>query len=143
MALIVRPAALSEIVDLRHALLRAGLPRESAIFPGDDAPTTHHLAAILDDRVVGCLTLHLSVWNDHPAYQLRGMATAADMQRQGVGRQLLQAAERFVLTTPQRTVWCNARRIAIAFYQANGWEIVSEEFDIPTAGPHVRMVRTL
>jgi GNAT superfamily N-acetyltransferase len=71
------------------------------------------------------------------------MATAADMQRQGVGRQLLHTADAFVLTTPIRTIWCNARRIAIPFYQANAWQIISEEFDIPTAGPHVRMLRTL
>jgi GNAT superfamily N-acetyltransferase len=139
----IRPAATAELIDLRHTILRATLPRDSAIFPGDEAPTTHHLAAFSNDRIIGCLTLHLSTWDDLPAYQLRGMATAADMQRRGIGRQLLHAADAFALTTPLRTIWCNARRIAIPFYQAHHWQIVSEEFDIPTAGPHVRMLRSL
>ena len=31
-----------ETLDLRHVILRPGLPRETAIFPGDDAPTSRH-----------------------------------------------------------------------------------------------------
>jgi GNAT superfamily N-acetyltransferase len=143
MNLTLRLARLDEIIDLRHAVLRPGFPRDSAIFPGDDAATTRHFAAFLEHRVVGCLTLHHSEWQNQPAYHLRGMAIAADLQRQGVGRLLLNAAEAFVLTTPIRILWCNARKIAIPFYRASGWQIMSEEFEIPSVGPHVRMTRSL
>lgn len=134
----------SSVLPLRHAVLRAGLPPETAVFPGDDAPTTRHVAAVNDTGdVIGCLTLHLNSWNGTPAYQLRGMATAPDYRGKGLGRALLTSAEDFVRTTPIRTIWCNARTPAAGFYTAMGWHIVSEPFDIPTAGPHVKMLREL
>jgi hypothetical protein len=40
-------------------------------------------------------------------------------------------------------LWCNARVPAVPFYREMGWAVVSEPFEIPTAGPHVRMVKRL
>ena len=40
-----------------------------------------------------------------------------------------------------RLLWCNARVPAMGFYQKLAWQVVSDEFHIPTAGPHVKMVR--
>jgi len=42
-----------------------------------------------------------------------------------------------------RLLWCNARVPAVGFYESLGWRVVSERFEIPTAGPHVKMVRRL
>ena len=44
---------------------------------------------------------------------------------------------------PVRLFWCNARVPALAFYQRQGWQIMSEQFDIPTAGPHRKMTKRL
>ena len=35
--------------------------------------------------------------------------------------------------------WCNARTTAIGFYEQAGWSTATDVFDIPTAGPHVKM----
>ena len=43
--IIVRRAAVGEIIPLRHRILRAGLPIEEAHFPGDTDPSTIHVAA--------------------------------------------------------------------------------------------------
>ena len=40
-------------------------------------------------------------------------------------------------------MWCNARVPAIAFYQKHGWQVVSDEFPIEHAGPHVKMTKSL
>jgi GNAT superfamily N-acetyltransferase len=40
-------------------------------------------------------------------------------------------------------LWCNARAPAIGFYARNGFTTKGGFFDIPTAGPHVRMLRPL
>jgi GNAT superfamily N-acetyltransferase len=144
-----RRCTLQEIVDLRHGILRAGLPRDTAIFPGDALSTTRHFGAfILRDgiaRAVGCATFHLSWWEDAPAWQLRGMATAADVRGKGVGRALLQLAERELLFNESglNVFWCNARVPATGFYELMGWSVVSDVFDIATAGPHVRMFRRI
>ena len=140
-AIEIRPAAPQEVIDLRHAVLRAGLPRETAIFSGDDDPATRHFVATSAGEVVGCVTLLPSTVDGQPAWQLRGMAVTPRLQRGGVGAQLLAAVERFVASEQApRLLWCNARVPASGFYQRHGWTIVSDVFEIPSAGPHVRMV---
>jgi GNAT superfamily N-acetyltransferase len=68
------------------------------------------------------------------------MATHPAWQRKGLGRQLLAHAELLLAEDPIRLRWCNARTSAIGFYATMGWTVVSDEFDIPTAGPHRRMM---
>ncbi len=138
-------ATIDQIVDLRHKILRQGLPRESAIFPGDDRADARHYAAFAEDGPVCCLTLHASQWEGQPAWQLRGMATASDWQDQGIGNALMDWMEGELQKDPStsRLLWCNARVPAKRFYEKRGWRVVSEQFDIPTAGPHVRMTKTL
>src|SRR5688572_13633278 len=89
----VREAALDDVIDLRHRVLREGLPRESAVFAGDQDPGSRHFAAVCDGRVVGCATLHASRWQDEPAWQLRGMATAPDFRGRRIGRAMLAFIE--------------------------------------------------
>ena len=144
---VIRPAQWDEIVDLRHAVLRQGLPREEALFPGDDAPTSRHWAAISDGLVVGCATLHASQWEGEPAWQLRGMATVPEFRGKGIGRALLEEmVAEFHAAGPAGAgtlLWCNARVPAVGFYQTMGWQVVSGQFEIPTAGPHVKMIKRL
>ena len=142
----VEHVSAERIIDLRHAVLRAGLPREAAHFDGDDEATAVHLAGIDDEGgVVGCVTLirrPLPNGDDTPAWQLRGMAVAAQRQNAGVGRRLLDAAHAHVDGhLPRLAMWCNARVPAAGFYARHGWRVVSDVFEIATAGPHVRMMR--
>lgn len=139
-ALTIREVPVETILPLRHRMLRAGLPLEMARFPGDDAAATLHFAAMADGVPVCCLTLVAADWEDRPAWQLRGMATALDYQRRGIGRKLLAYA---IVQADSRgarwPLWCNARVSAIAFYESAGWQVVSDVFEIPQAGPHVKM----
>lgn len=142
--LVCRRAELAEIFNVRWTLLRAGLERKTAEFPGDEEPTSRHYGAFLADRNVGCVSFMLSEWQGEPAYQMRGMATVDDLQSRGIGRALLVAA----LGDLQREghieqLWCNARVPAIGFYETMGWRRVGDEFDIPTAGPHCKMAYRL
>jgi len=135
---------IDRLIDLRHATLRQGLPRESAYFAGDESPDAVHIAAMLEEVVVGCASFHLNTWESRPAYQLRGMATADSIRRRGVGRAMLLFAEDLLKQEgATRQLWCNARVPAVPFYESMGWTVVSEVFDIPTAGPHVRMTKTV
>jgi GNAT superfamily N-acetyltransferase len=141
-----RAANAREVVDLRHAVLRVGLARETAVFPGDDAPTAMHFVAEEAGQIVGCVTLHLNSWHNEPAWQLRGMAVAPTHQSRGIGTGLLAAAEKAVVhagANLPRLLWCNARVPASEFYRRHGWQVVSDTFDIPTAGPHVKMIKRL
>jgi len=135
------PAAVAEILPLRHRILRAGLPFDAARFEGDDEPATRHYAAVSGEVILGCLSLMPSAWEGRPAWQLRGMATDAAVQGRGLGRQLLEAAVADArAAAPERIFWCNARTSAVGFYEKLGWRVMSEPFDVPTAGWHVKMV---
>jgi GNAT superfamily N-acetyltransferase len=138
-----RRATLAEILPLRHAVLRPGLPLAEAAFEGDDEPTTRHFGAFLPaGENVGCLSLVRRPWRDEPAHQLRGMATAPAHARRGIGRGLLEMAARAIeAETGVRLLWCNARTEAAGFYRRFGWEVVSGPFEIVGVGPHHGMVR--
>ena len=146
----IRLATAEEVIDLRHAVLRTGFPREAAIYDVDALPTTRHLVAVAGDaaggaRIVGCATIFPEPFEHRPdAWRLRGMAIAPDLQGAGVGRKLLAAIDEMMRAhAPARPplLWCNARVTAIGFYQRCGWRIVSGVFDVPTVGPHVNMTR--
>src|SRR4051794_32310091 len=95
--IIIRRGNTEELIDLRHEILRAGLPRESAYFKGDDEPTTIHVVAELDGKIVGCATMLQRRWEQRPAWQLRGMAVAPSLRKTGIGSKLLNEIERLAI----------------------------------------------
>jgi len=139
----VQRVAAEEIVDLRHRVLRAGLPRQSAIFPGDDDGQTVHLGALESGKIVGCATVLESRFEDRPALQIRGVAVDPGHRGRGIGRMLLVTIERLALEREVKLLWANCRTPAVEFYAKAGWSKVSDEFVIPTAGPHFKMIRRL
>ena len=141
----VRQAEPNEVIDLRHQVLRAGLPRETAVFPGDSTPGTVHVVALDNDDIVGCATMIPSAWEGQRAWQLRGMAVAPPVQRTGVGGLMLKELQRIAQhgAGDVRLMWCNARSPAVPFYERHGWTLASGEFVIETAGPHFKMTLKL
>jgi predicted GNAT family N-acyltransferase len=136
-------ASLEAILGLRHRILRTGLPLTTAEFDGDHDPGTLHFAATVGNEAISCLSLYASQWNGSRAWQLRGMATDAALQGQGIGRQLLDYAAGEALTLQSSwPIWCNARVSAMGFYKKAGWTVESEQFEIEGVGPHVRMLWT-
>src|SRR5258707_12157124 len=96
----IRRAKVDEIIDLRHVILRNGLPRETAVFPGDHAPTACHYAADVNGQIVGCATLHLNHYEGQPAWQLRGMATTTEARGKGIGGALREFLEGEIRSDP-------------------------------------------
>jgi predicted GNAT family N-acyltransferase len=143
----IRQITGAETLPLRHAILRTGLPREMAIFPGDEAPSSIHLGAFKDGQLVGVATLHYVPLLDRPdfapAYQLRGMATAPEVRGLGAGRELVEACIGAAKEAGAHWIWCNARAPVAGFYARYGFKTTGGMFDIPTVGPHVRMLREL
>jgi len=139
-----RQTDIEEIIDLRQEIIIKGTGRDSPYFDGDHDATTLHFGAFNDQKNVGCLTYMLNSCQEKPARQLRGMASAAELQGGGVGKLLLQTAESFIKQNSDiKQLWCNARKIAIGFYQKQGWQIASKEFNIPGVGPHQKMTKII
>jgi GNAT superfamily N-acetyltransferase len=142
----LRDAALDEILALRHAVLRPGLPLDAARFEGDDEPATRHFGAFprAGGAAVACVSCMRRPRKGADAWQVRGMATRADLTGRGIGRALLAVAlDALRAEGGPRLVWCNARVTALRFWERAGWAVASDVFDIPGVGPHRVLARTL
>ena len=71
------------------------------------------------------------------------MATEPDVRGQGFGAALLTACIEHAAAAGARELWCNARMVAVDFYRRAGFDVVSEEFDVPGIGAHVVMARVV
>lgn len=143
---LIREVQVSDIVTLRHKILRAGLPIETAIWPGDQDSGTLHFALYPagDMSPVACVSFMYSPFDGEPAWRLRGMAVDDGNQGKGLGSWLLKGAERRLCANSAiRLFWCDARKDAVKFYEKHGWAIAGREFEIETAGPHYKMTKRL
>jgi GNAT superfamily N-acetyltransferase len=131
------------IVPLRHAVLRQGLPFDSARFDGDLAPGAVHVAGFAEQKLVCCASFIPNALANEAAAQLRGMATDPAFRSQGIGGAVLAAGERQIVANGFPLLWCNARVGAIRFYERHGWTVISDEFVIEHAGPHRVMRKRL
>lgn len=140
----IRQVSAEEIRPLRHRILRPGQAYEETAYPGDDLPDTVHLGAFDGDRLVGIASLYREGRDAlGPGWRLRGMATDDAVRGTGFGGALLSACIDHVAAAGGGELWCNARMVAVGFYQRAGFEIESDEFDVPGIGAHVVMARTV
>jgi GNAT superfamily N-acetyltransferase len=129
-------------VDIRHRLLRAGMPRSSVAMSGDDAAIWY---AVLHEGVVegsaGVFAEDSPDGDSH--HRLRAMATSELIRGSGLGRMLVDAVCERIVADGGSSVWASARTTAAEFYTRLGFEIVSDEYEVEGIGPHVRMRRGL
>jgi GNAT superfamily N-acetyltransferase len=127
--------------ELRRAVLRPlWAPGTSMI--GDDDPHARHVAALDDDgRAIGACVLFRNPYPVRPdatdVWQLRGMATTAELRGQGVGAAVLFAAIDTVRAQGARLLWCKARLTAVPFYERSGFTADTDVYIEPvTTLPH-------
>jgi GNAT superfamily N-acetyltransferase len=135
-----------EIFALRWAVLRTGLPRETAVYPEDGQEGTFHVAAYDDaGTVAGCVTFFPEPFPREtafpgeaaaPAYRFRGVAGAPEPRGQGYGAAVLHAGLAEAAARGARLAWCNGRTSARGFYEHQGFTATGEEFEIAPIGPH-------
>lgn len=132
-----------QTLALRSRVLRNGQPEKQCVFDQDTVATTFHLGYYDDqDQLLSILTCVKEKHGKLPkeAYRLRGMATLPEAQRQGYAKELLYAA--LIHLKEQLGIeylWFNARAIAFPFYEALGFEFMSDEFEISGIGAHREM----
>jgi ribosomal protein S18 acetylase RimI-like enzyme len=119
--------------ELRARVLRPGQRADELHFATDDIAGTFHLAVEEDGEVVGIVSF---VPRQPREWQLRSMAVDPAYERRGIGRLLVDAGVERLRAAGATRVWCNARDVAIGFYERLGWRIcgdgfVQEELGIP------------
>lgn len=144
MSVRVEQALPAVTIPLIHKVLRPHQAWAEVVRIGA-TPGAVGLAAYLDDRVVGTAILSPETFPGDPdragTWRLRGMATAPELQGQGVGSRVLRTAVDLVASSGGTLIWCNARVSALGFYQRAGFTATGDPWDEPGIGPHVRMSR--
>ena len=146
MSLALSIAKVSEIIPIRHLVLRTGRPIETCHFSGDDLEDTLHFKAEYNKQVVGCVSFMKA---DNPkfdnigSYQLRGMAVSPQLRGKNVGARLLAFAEDHLKSLEEDFIWCNVREIAIPFYKKQGYNSIGDICEIETIGPHIVMFKNI
>ena len=132
-----------ETFEVRHPVLRPGLPIESCRFNGDDDKATKHFGFYANDQLVGVASIFDATppfETQFKSFQLRGMAVLSGFQNQNIGQKLLTHIEQIIEQKPV-VVWFNARKVAEKFYQKMGYQPIGDYFDIPLIGAHIVMFK--
>lgn len=133
------PGDRDTMMALRFAVFvdEQGVPAEEEIDALDDDAL--HLVAYDGADLVGTCRL---LRGDGLTWTLGRMAVRADRRRGGVGRAIMDEAERQVRAQGGRALRLSAQMHAVGFYSRNGYRTRGGVY--PDAGiPHVRMERTL
>ena len=142
----IRQIDSKDTYKIRQKILRPDGEINECKFDGDDKEVTFHLGAFIDENLCSVASFYLDTHpdiKDEYQFRLRGMATLEDFQSQGLSRALLKTAFPLIKKNHINTLWCNARKSAIGFYEKVGFETISAEFDIPKVGPHVLMKKNI
>lgn len=141
----VRFISAEQAMDLRMRILRPLHPREACEYAEDNLPTTFHLGIFSENKVICNGTFMQQGHKEFPAaklpYRLRGMAADAKLQRSGLGRKIILAAEEELLKRGCDLLWFNARLSAEGFYEKLGYISTEEIFDIAGVGAHKVMYK--
>jgi len=131
---------------LRLLVLRPGGVVADCYFEGDRDFDTFHSAFFEGKQILSVASfLHRTLPEIavQPAIQLRGMATHPDYRQQGLGKILVEDSVRRSTELGYRVMWCNAREIAVPFYEKLGFKITGQPFEVPKIGRHYVMVKNL
>ena len=133
---------------LRLRVLRPGGPPDAVVWPGDDDPRAVHLAVRggAAGAVVAVASLLPEPHPDAPApgdWRIRGMATAPERRRRGLGGLLVDACVAHARNADAQRLWCNARIGAVALYERAGFVRETGVFLAEGIGPHVRLALPL
>ncbi len=131
-----------DLLQIRNEVLREGkLTLDECRFPSDNLPGAFHLGYYANEELACIASFHPQSYEGFTGagYQLRGMATAEQYRGKGFGNQLLNFAIVYLRGQKANYLWCNARKKAVQFYLNMGFEIISNEFEVPVIGPHYVM----
>ena len=133
-----------ETYPIRLEVLRKNIPLPYK-FNGDFDENTFHLGVFKNNKLIA-VSSYMKVSNNKfkgAQYQLRGMATLEVFHGMGAGRLMLVEAVKILNNLSVNCLWCNAREVAVPFYQKQGFTTFGELFNIKYVGSHYVMINEL
>ncbi len=140
----IKKISAKETYPLRLEILRKNIPLPYEFSDDFDAETFH--LGVFKDRKLIAVSSYMKANNPNfkgTQYQLRGMAALNEYQGFGAGKLMLQEA--FLILTELKIdcLWCNARVIAVDFYEKFGLQTFGEKIELKFVGDHYVMFKYL
>ena len=137
---VVECAKTQELYQIRWRVLRPleKSPR-NVHYEGDDATGAIHLKAVVDGKIVGCVSAlpqPLEVLGGAgKAYRIRALAVLEPFRGKGIGRELMEQIIELARSRAN-TLWLSGRTHHRTWYEKFGFTVIGEKFDIKGTGPH-------
>lgn len=128
-----------ESLDFRFKILRQPLGLQWSKKDLEDEDKQFHIAAFCEEKIIGTLVLK-PISNNR--IKLRQMAVDNGLQGSGIGRQIVQFAEKLAYSKNFKEIEMIARISALGFYQKLGYVIEGEEFEEVTV-KSINMIKNL
>lgn len=141
----VKYISAADTLVLRSVVLRNNAPLVQCVFPGDKLEESIHLGYFAGDRLVSVATFLPEPYREsgEGGVRLRGMATHPEFSGKGCGSELIKFAINELRSANASYIWCDARSAAVEFYKKLGFEVISDEFEIPGIGMHFKMIKNI
>lgn len=124
-----------ETVALRDKILRQPLGLSFSQKELDGEGNQFHVAAFIDDQIVGCMSL-LPIDEKH--LKMRQVAVDNEQQGQGIGTRLVSYAEEFAIKKGFCCIELHARKVSKQFYDDLAYSTISDAFT-EVGIPHYKM----
>ena len=130
--------------ELRHMVLWPHKPDvASCVIDIDGRADAVHLGAFdANGQLVGVCSLfemRTPKLADDCQYRLRAMATHPSVRGTGAGAAIVRYALNVARDRGYDVLWCDARKVALGFYERLGFERIDEWYEVPLIGPHQLM----
>lgn len=142
----IKEITAKETFSVRHPVLRSGKPIKSCHFDGDDLDTTIHFGLFYEQELCGVLSLFKNtndLFAEKIQYQIRGMAVLENCRKKGFGEALVFHCEKYCISQNADSIWFNARKDAVGFYEKMAYQKKGMPFEIENIGEHVVMIKKL
>jgi predicted GNAT family N-acyltransferase len=140
----VKKISASDTYPVRLEVLRKNIPLPYQ-FNGDLDPDTFHLGVFKNNQLIA-VSSYMKAENSNfkgSQYQLRGMATLSEHQGLGAGKLMMEKAVAILKEFDINCLWCNARVVAVPFYEKQGLKTFGDKFNIQYVGDHYVMYKYL
>lgn len=136
----VRIISAQETRPLRHLVLWPHIEKaEDCVIDIDTREDAIHIGAFENDQLISvCSLFELSSQriNQAKQYRLRAMATHPNFRGMNAGKRVVQFALELTRNKGFDVLWCDARQVALGFYEKMGFSLIDEWYEVPKIGLH-------
>lgn len=144
----VREISAAETKSLRHRVLWPHIEKEEdCTIDIDLRVDAIHLGVVHDGTIVAIGSFFQMETTKLPpvakVYRLRAMASDPNYRKMGFGEKLITHALELLKNRDVEVLWCDARKVAIGFYERLGFEKIDEWYEVRNVGLHQFMYKYL